>query len=96
METFFKPGDVVTVRHDLLINRSYKMGDGITEDYSVDSMTQFFGHRVTIASNNYGKYEILEDCRNCWWTDEMFVEFMEDSVFDPPSSAEILRLLKGA
>ena len=101
METFFKPGDVVTVRTDLLILRNdkrvpYYMDDKKTFCYFTSEMSELAGKSVTIRSIDSKRYRIWD--YGLYWTDEMFEEYAEPSgsKYEPPSSTDILGLLKGA
>ena len=100
METFFKPGDVVTVRTDLDVTRNgerfpYYMDDKKTACYFTPGMSELAGKNVTIGSIDMKRYRILEF--GLYWTDEMFEEYADPSgsKYEPPSSTDILGLLKG-
>ena len=66
----YKVGDVVLVRDDLVLRRSYRMSDNRSYDLVVEDMMEFAGQAVTIR-DVYGKYKIEGSTKN--WTDEMFV-----------------------
>lgn len=77
MNLRFKRGDIVTVRGDLVLEKTYFMEDGYTSDIFVEGMDELCGCVVHIAGLNYSedKYLIHEDEYDCNWTDEMFVEY---------------------
>ena len=62
----YKVGDKVRVREDLAADNWY--GNEIV----VSGMTRFKGKIVTVSKVRYDKYEIEEDNKIWWWTDEMF------------------------
>ena len=62
----YKVGDEVRVREDLAADNWY--GNEIV----VSGMTRLKGKIVTISKVRYDKYEIEEDNKIWWWTDEMF------------------------
>ena len=66
----YKVGDVVLVRDDLVLRRSYRMSDRSSSDLVVEDMMKFAGKAVTIRYVD-GKYKIEGSTKN--WTDEMFV-----------------------
>lgn len=80
-ECKYKPGDIVTVRNDLEIGKSYRMLSGPTShstlygDSVIDGMTKLAGKKVTIkeiAETSRGGLEYRLKESNCLWTDEMF------------------------
>ena len=62
----YKVGDKVRVREDLAADNWY--GNEIV----VSGMTCLKGKIVTISKVRYDKYEIEEDNKIWWWTEEMF------------------------
>ena len=62
----FKVGDKVRVRKDLVLNHTYG------NYFFVSIMEKFKGKIVTIISVCNNRYEIEEDNKRCYWTDEMF------------------------
>ena len=96
--TFFKPGDRVTVRHDLIRYRQYYMSDSITCDSVVDDMMTMRGKIVTISGNTFGKYRINESGYN--WTDDMFEEFANRNaepldIGQAAGESDIMKMLYG-
>lgn len=96
--TFFKPGDRVTVRRDLIRDRQYYMSDLVTCDSVVNTMMTMLGKTVTISGNTFGKYRIDECGYN--WTDEMFEEFVNGNaeqlnIGQAAGESDIMKMLYG-
>ena len=62
----YKVGDKVRVREDLEADNWYG------KEIFVSGMGCLKGKIVTISKIRYDKYEIEEDNKIWWWTDEMF------------------------
>ena len=99
METFFKPGDVVTVRTDLNVTRNgkhfpYYMDDKKTVCYFTSAMSKLAGKAVKIYSNDF-RYEIEEDGHMFWWVDEMFQEYLDRNMpeYVQPTERDLMSLL---
>ena len=95
---YFKVGDTVHIRTDLEEDVKYYMGDHKDNNfYYIDRemAERFGGSACTIESaNNY--YYKLSGFNNEWfWTDEMFLEYIEKDMkdFEQPTKAELLSLL---
>lgn len=90
----FKVGDMVTLRDDLVVGKTY---GGLTLLSTMRDDCR--GKTLKIKSIEPTAHNTYCDVYGSPFTYsvEMFVPYyeMKDSVFDPPSSAEILRLLKG-
>ena len=72
----YKVGDKVRVREDLVADQWY--GNEIV----VSGMTRLKGKIVTISKVRYDKYEIEEDNKIWWWTDEMFLPITKYKIGD--------------
>ena len=72
----YKVGDKVRVREDLAADNWY--GNEIV----VSGMTCLKGKIVTISKVRYDKYEIEEDNKIWWWTDEMFLPITKYKIGD--------------
>ena len=72
----YKVGDKVRVREDLKADNWY--GNEIV----VSGMTRLKGKIVTISKVRYDKYEIEEDNKIWWWTDEMFLPITKYKIGD--------------
>lgn len=67
----YKVGDKVKVRSDLEVGRHYG-GCGYVSD-----MLRLSGKAVTITDVRSGRYKIVKDGGDHWWTDEMLMELAE-------------------
>ena len=67
----YKVGDIVTVRSDLEVHERYGC------EFFAPRMVKFKGKKVTIDRIAYCNYEIEEDGREFYWTDEMFEKVEE-------------------
>ena len=77
----YKVGDKVRVREDLAADNWY--GNEIV----VSGMTCLKGKIVTISKVQYDKYEIEEDNKIWWWSDEMFSgKISQDFIPEEPVS----------
>lgn len=72
---FFKIGEIVTVRDDLQLSTEYKMHKGRYSDVFVREMQTFRGKPVRIDRYSSSKYKIGGSGH--FWTDEMFVEYIQ-------------------
>ena len=72
----YKVGDKVRVREDLAADNWY--GNEIV----VPGMTCLKGKIVTISKVQYDKYEIEDDNKIWWWTDEMLLPITKYNVGD--------------
>lgn len=81
-DTRFHPGDVVTIRKDLVVGKQYYMDDGTTRDTFVPSMRWFLGKKCEITDvTDRWKYRIKGSNEN--WTDRMFEEPRPEDMPDP-------------
>ena len=91
----YKVGDKVRVREDLAADNWY--GNEIV----VPGMTCLKGKIVTISKVQYDKYEIEEDNKIWWWTEEMFSgkvsqdfspeeSVLQNIIFEEESSSDII------
>lgn len=72
----YQVGDVVTVRPDLSCDETYRMESGDWDEVKIGvkrEMRDLAGMPVTIARHFAGRYRIIEDDMEHFWTDEMFV-----------------------
>lgn len=92
--SFFKPGDIATVRYDLSKQYQYKMNGRSDSVNVVEEMLKYRGKAVKIYSNDY-RYEIEEDGHMCWWTDEMFQEYLDSKMpeYVQPTERDLMSLL---
>ena len=94
---YFKVGDQVHVRTDLEEDVKYYMGDHEDNTYYYidrEMAERFGGSACTIESANDRFYRLSGN--NEWfWTDEMFMEYIERNMkdFEQPTKAELLSLL---
>lgn len=72
----YKVGDKVRVREDLAADNWY--GNKIV----VSGMTHLKGKIVTISKVLYDKYEIEEDNKIWWWSEEMFLHVTKYKIGD--------------
>ena len=84
----YKVGDKVRVREDLAADNWY--GNEIV----VPGMTCLKGKIVTISKVRYDKYEIEEDNKIWWWTDEMFLPITKYNIGDKVFVREDLKVGK--
>ena len=81
----YKVGDKVKIKEDLAADNWY--GNEIV----VSGMACLKGKIVTISKVRYDKYEIEEDNKIWWWTDEMFSgKVSEDFSPEEPVSQSII------
>lgn len=79
---FFKVGDIVTVRKDLVIDNEYFMDGLEVSDTFMQGMESWFGKKVTILGLHKHKEYLITDNDeengdfNWYWTDEMFEEYV--------------------
>lgn len=94
--TFFKPGDRVTVRSDLIQGDQYYMSDSQYCDSVVDGMMTMLGKTVTISDASW-RYRIEECGYN--WTDEMFEEYVNYTrplnIGQAAGQGDIMKMLYG-
>ena len=77
----YKIGDKVLVREDLVVDQWYG------KDIFINEMVPLKGKIVTISKIAGEKYEVIEDCDRCWWTDEMFSgKVSQDFILKEPVS----------
>lgn len=95
---YFKVGDTVHVRTDLEEDVKYYMSDHENNNfYYIDRemAERFGGNACTIESANNYYYRLSEDHNKWFWTDEMFMEYIEKDMkdFEQPTKDELLSLL---
>ena len=94
---YFKVGDTVHVRTDLEEDVKYYMGDH--EDnkfYYIDrEMAERFGGSACTIESVRDRFYRLSGNNEWFWTDEMFMEYIEKDMkdFEQPTKAELLSLL---
>ena len=91
--SFFKPGDIATVRYDLS-EKQYEMDGDSDSVNAVEEMLKFRGKAVKIYSNDF-RYEIEEDRHMFWWVDEMFQEYLDRNMpeYVKPTERDLMSLL---
>lgn len=91
--SFFKTGDIATVRYDLS-EKKYKMDGSSDSIAAVGEMLKYRGKAVKIYSN-YFRYEIEEDGHVFWWTDEMFQEYLDRNMpeYVQPTERDLMSML---
>lgn len=95
---YFKVGDTVHVRTDLDEDVKYYMGDHEDNNfYYIDRemAERFGGSACTIESANDRFYRLSGNNNEWYWTDEMFLEYIERNMkdFEQPTKDELLSLL---
>lgn len=100
--SIFRPGDIVTVIHDLDPRKKYASQGEHPNCCVTGDMLAFAGKQVVITdivsySNGYLRYHIAEDGGRWVWTDEMFEEYncgpnWQEEI-EPSSEEEFLSFL---